>query len=108
MEKETTILKRWTDFLGGLRLDQIKRVHVNRFIESRLKKKVAPRTINLDVIGLRVVLKRAMSDGLIQRLPTEGLRPLKTSTKKRSLFTGADLDTLCKAAFETKKNKKTG
>ena len=108
VEKETTILNRGTDFLGGLRLDQIKRVHVNRFIESRLKENVSPRTINLDVIGLRVVLKRAMSDGLIQRLPTEGLRSLKTSTKKRSLFTGADLDTLCKAAFETKKNKKTG
>ena len=108
VEKEKTILKRWTDFLGGLRLDQIKRVHVNRFIESRLKENVSPRTINLDVIGLRVVLKRAMSDGLIQRLPTEGLRPLKTSTEKRSLFTAADLDTLCKAAFETKKNKKGG
>jgi integrase len=106
VEKEKTILNRWTEFLSGLRLDQIKPVHVNRFIESRLKKNVSSRTINLDVIGLRVVLKRAISDGLIQRLPTEGLRPLKTSTEKRSLFTAADLDVLCNAAFETKKNKK--
>src|SRR5437764_1097962 len=80
--------------------------HVNRIIESRLKENMSPRTINLDVIGLRVVLKRAMSDGLIQRLPTEGLRSLKTSTEKRALFTAADLDTLCKSAFESKKNKK--
>ena len=108
VEKEKMILKRWTNFLGGLRLDQIKRVHVNRFIESRLKENVSPRTINLDVIGLRVVFKRALSDGLIQRLPTEGLQPLKTSTQKRSLFTAADLDKLCKSAFETKKNKKGG
>jgi integrase len=105
VEKETTILNRWTGFLGGLRLDQIKRVHVNRFIESRLKKNVSPRTINLDVIALRVVLKRALSDGIIQRLPMEGLRPLKTSTHKRALFTATHLDTLCEAAFETKKNK---
>ncbi len=69
---------------------------------------MSPRTINLDVIVLRVVCKRALSDGLIQRLPTEGLRPLKTSTKKRSLFTTADLDKLCKTAFETKQNKKGG
>jgi integrase len=108
-EKQKTILGRWTDSIGQLRLDQIKRVHVNRFIESRLKEldragnpKVCARTINLDVIGLRVVLKRALSDGLIQRLPTEGLRPLKTSTPKRSLFTSADLDKLCAAAFQTK------
>jgi hypothetical protein len=32
--KEKTILDRWTDFLGDLRLDQIMRVHLNRFIES--------------------------------------------------------------------------
>jgi integrase len=107
--KERTILARWTEDIGNLRLDQIKRVHVNRFIESRLKEvdgegnpKVSARTINLDVIGLRVVLKRALSDGLIQRLPTEGLRPLKTSTPKRSLFTSADLDKLCNAAIGTR------
>jgi integrase len=106
VEKEKTILKRWTNFVGSLRIDQIKRVHVNRFIESRLKENLSPRTINLDVIGLRVVLKRALSDGLIQRLPTEGLQPFKTSTEKRPLFTAADLDKLCKSAFETKTNKK--
>jgi integrase len=105
VEKETVILNRWTEFLGQLRLDQVKRVHVNRFIEKRMKENVSPRTINLDVIGLRVVLKRALSDGIIQRLPTEGLRPLKTSTPKRPLFTTADLDKLCNAAFETRKDK---
>lgn len=112
VEKERTILGRWTDAIGQLRLDQIRRVHVNRFIEGRLKAvdkhgnpKVCARTINLDVIGLRVVLKRALSDGLIQRLPTEGLRPLKTTTVKRPLFATADLDRLCNAAFETKQDK---
>jgi integrase len=106
VEKEKTILNRWIEFLGSLRLDQIKPVHVNRFIESRMKENLSPRTINLDVIGLRVVLKRAISDGYIQRLPTEGLRPLKTSTTKRQLFTTTNLDVFCDAAFETKKNKK--
>jgi integrase len=106
VEKERTILDRWTKEIGQLRLDQIKRVHVNRFIEKRLKANMAPRTINLDVIGLRVLLKRALSDGIIQRLPTEGLRPLKTSTKQRSLFTSADLDKICMTAFETKQDEK--
>lgn len=105
IDKETCILGRWTEFLGQLRLDQIKRVHVNRFIEQRLKKNVSQRTINLDVIALRVVLKRALSDGIIQRLPTEGLRPLKTNTPKRQLLTTADLDRLCNAAFETRQGE---
>ena len=105
IQKEKAILARWTDYLGQLRIDQIKRVHVNRFIESRLKQQVSPRTINLDVIALRVVLKGALEDGLIQRLPTEGLRPLKTTTTKRPLFTSEDLKKICKAALGERKGK---
>lgn len=105
IQKEKAILARWTDFLGQLRVDQIKRVHVNRFIEKRLKDTVSPRTINLDVIALRVVLKRALEDGLMQRLPTEGLRPLKTTTRKRRLFTSADLEKVCAAALDVRKDE---
>jgi integrase len=104
IEKETAILARWVDTIGGLRLDQIKRVHVNRFIDARLRDGAAPRTINLDVIALRVLLKRALADGLIQRLPTEGLRPLKVNTPKRALFSASDLEKLCVAALATKEN----
>ena len=38
VEKKKTVLNRWTKFLSGLRLDQIKPVHLDRFIETRLKK----------------------------------------------------------------------
>ena len=100
IEKETAILARWADAIGQLRLDQIKRVHVNHFIEKRLKQDVSPRTINLDVIAFRVVMKQAVEDGLVQRLPTEGLRPLKTTTPKRQLFTTEDLEKICAAAHE--------
>jgi integrase len=105
IQKEKSILALWTEKLGQLRIDQIKRVHVNRFIEERLKSGVSPRTVNLNIIALRVVLKRAVEDGLIQRLPTEGLRPLKTNTGKRSLFTSDDLVQLCEAAHGERKGK---
>ena len=107
IQKERTTLAQWTEQIGSLRLDQIKRVHVNRFMEKRLKQNIAPRTVNLDVISLRNVLKRGVEDGYLQRLPTEGLRPLKVSTEKRPLFSSADLGALCRAAFE-KKNGKNG
>ncbi len=104
VDKERSILGLWTEHLGGLRVDQVKRVHVNRFVERRLKSGLSPRTANLDIIALRNVLKRAVDEGLIQRLPTEGLRPLKTSVRKRPLFGHAELEKLCVAAFETRKN----
>jgi len=105
VKKEEDTLKLWTKKIGFLRLDQIKRVHINRFIEARLEAKKNPRTVNLDVISLRQVLKRAIADGWIQRLPTEGLRPLKTKTVKRQLITPADLEKLCTTAFEAKSNE---
>jgi integrase len=105
VDKERSVLAKWTEHLGGLRLDQIKRLHVNRFIEKRMKAGMSPRTANLDIIALRNVLKRAVDDGIIQRLPTEGLRPMKTTVVKRPLFASAELERLCKAAFETRVNK---
>jgi integrase len=105
IQKERTTLAQWTEHIGNLRLSQIKRVHVNRFMEKRLKQNLAPRTVNLDVISLRNVLKRGIEDGYIQRLPTEGMRPLKTSTEKRQLFTTDNLDTFCSSAFGTRKDE---
>ena len=102
MQKEKAILARWTDYIGKLRLDQIKRVHVNRFIESRLKQNVSPRTINLDVIAMRVVFKRALEDGLIQRLPTEGCAAQNQHARNARLFTSDRFGKLCQRAFEHK------
>jgi integrase len=100
--KEDAILKRWSNEIGHLRLDQIRRLHVNQFISKRQKANASPRTINLDVITFRVLMKKALSDGLIQRLPTEGLQPLKTSAVERGLFTVADINNLCEAAHQTR------
>src|SRR4030095_13192687 len=49
-------------------------------------------------------MKRAMADGWVQRLPTEGLRPLKTKTVKRQLITIEEFETICKKAFGKKKD----
>ncbi|MGP8239580.1 MAG: tyrosine-type recombinase/integrase [Limisphaerales bacterium] len=104
VDKERSTLALWIEHLRGLRVDQVKRVHVNRFVERRLKAGLSPRTANLDIISLRNVLKRAVDEGLIQRLPTEGLRPLKTTVRKRPLFGTEELEKLCFAAFQTQKN----
>jgi len=103
--KDKSSLARWTEHLGpNLRVDQVKPVHINSFISKRLKAGWKPRTVNLDVISLRCALKHARKDGWIQRLPTDGLDPLQTTTPKRSLFTTADLDKLCAAAFEKRED----
>jgi integrase len=104
--KDESALARWVEHLGpNLRVDQIKPAHINAFKQKRLAIGLKNRTFNLDVISLRCCLKQAREDGWLQRLPTDGLQPLQTTTPKRPLFTTADLDKICNAAFEQRKNE---
>ena len=106
--KEDHTLQKWKKHLGGLRLDKIKPVHVSAFMRKRLLAGVCKRTVKLDIIALRNVLKRARDiDQHIRALPIPpGLnRELKSATPKRPLFTHEALEKLCAAAFDTKRNK---
>ena len=105
--KEKAILGRWTDdHRASCGLTRSSGVHVNRSSRRRLTAKAAPRTINLDVIALRVVLKRAFSDGHDPASADRGLATAQDQhTSNGSLFTTADLDKLCAAAFETKEEQ---
>ena len=104
ISKDTATLAGWTEHMGQMRLDQIKPAHVNGFIKKRLTTGSKPRTVNLDVISLRTCLKHARQDGWIQRLPTDGLKPLKVVTPKRPFFGVAQLDAICNAAVDTRRN----
>lgn len=103
---ERAILKQWRKHLKDIRLDQIRKALVNDFITKRLKAGRSPRTCNLDVIILRNVINRAIDDGLLPANPIAGLKPLKVTTQKRSLFNAADLDKIYEAIFQTRTNEK--
>jgi len=104
LERERTSLIRWMAALGHVRVDKITRPMIAAFIDGRMRDGLAPRSINVDVIALRNVLKRALNDGLLNALPTAGLKPLKVRTAKRPLLTPAQFDTLCAAARVCSKN----
>lgn len=104
LETETGHLKKWKEHLGETRLDRINRPMINDFIAKRQGEKKSGRTVNLAVTVLRNVLKRAIDDGWLVRLPTENLKPLKWVPKKRSLFSNSDIETICNKALEASKN----
>lgn len=97
-------LKQWVEHLGSTRLNRITRPMIHRFIEKRQAQGVTGRTINLAVIVLRNVLNRAVDEGWLKSLPTENLRPLKWSPRKKRLFRQEEIDRICQAALETSKN----
>jgi integrase len=98
LHREKSARRNWLKHLGEIRLNEITRAHLNGYMAARQGAGKKPRTVNLDMIALRNVLKRAIDDGLLKALPMENLRPLKVDQCKRSLLTPAQLKILYLAA----------
>jgi len=81
-------------------LNQIVKVHIRGFQELRQRKGSSARTVNIDLIVLRGLLKMALQEGFIQRLPMDGLRPLRHVAKKLMLVTFAEIQSVWLAAAQ--------
>lgn len=101
---ERQAIGRWVAHLGGIRLDKITPPVIHSYREKRLSKGTSARTVNLDTISLRNVLKFARDRELIERLPeTRQLR--QKPSPKRTLLTKEQFgDLLAAATEETTKN----
>jgi len=104
IQKEDATLRLWCQHIGQTRLHHINKAMINAFIAKRQGAGMSGRTVNLDVIALRNILKRAIDDGWLKSLPTENLRPLKWTAKKRELFSAKQIEDLCAGAIKDSKN----
>lgn len=103
--KEEGELREWERDIGEVPLNRIQPMHINKFRAKRLNAGVRPVTVNGNLVTLRNVLRLAKTEGLLKVLPTVDIEPLKGKPARRPLFTAADIDRLCAAAFETKTDK---
>ena len=91
LEKERCSLDRWKRHMGEARIDRITLGMTAALIDERLREGVSARTVNLDTIALRNVLKRAVKDGYLKDLPK--LRALKEAKPpKRGLMTPVEFE----------------
>jgi len=68
-DKDRAALGRWLAHIGNVQVHKITPALVIGFQEKRLAEGVSPRTVNLDLISLRGLLKRATAEGHIRELP---------------------------------------
>jgi len=111
---ERQAIARWKAHIGGVRIDKLSAPMIHSYREKRLalKSRKAPnngiseRTVNLDVIALRHVLRFAMDGALIDDLPK--IRALKPRPPgRRPLVTKEQFNRLLAAATEeTTKNSR--
>lgn len=100
IQKEGYALARWKEHLGEIRLDRITKAMVLDLRDKRQADGLKPRTLNLDVLMLRNLLNRALDEGWLKILPTEGIRPLRSVARRRPLVTLAEIEKIADAAFE--------
>jgi integrase len=100
METERHAINRLAEQFGSLHLNKIKRIHIDHFIAKRQAAGKTARTVNLEITVMRNVLNRAIDQQLISVLPTENLRPLKSTSVKRELTPAVDIEKLCTVAFQ--------
>jgi integrase len=106
VENERQAIARWRDFLGHVRIDRIATPAISAYVDKRLKggvfcgrklDAVSERTVNIDLMVLRNVLKAAIDDGHLRELPRIKLLD-EPPSPKRPLITPAEFNNLIKAA----------
>jgi integrase len=70
-------LRRWKVVFGHVRVDLITTAMIANQRDKRLLSGVSARTVNLDLIALRGVFRKALEDGLIARNPMAKLDKIK-------------------------------
>ena len=78
--------RHWDKLIGKLKLHQISKVDLLDFRAIKLEEGWAGRTVNLAFTVLGNVLSHAQDNGLIDTLPTTGLKSIRWKPKKRPLF----------------------
>jgi integrase len=103
---EREALARWCGHLGHVRIDRIATPTIAAFIDKRLKGgvfggrklgAVSERTVNLDLMRLRNILKTAIDDGYLRELPRIKMLD-EAPPQKRKLVTPAEFEQLLDAA----------
>jgi len=75
LENERQALNRWKAHLGDARIDRIEASDIAALRDKRLRAGAKPRTVNLDIIAIRNVLKAAIEDEYMLATPQKGLAP---------------------------------
>ncbi len=100
LENERQALDRWIRHLGDVRIDRIATPMIASFKDKRLRAGLSPRTVNLDQVALRNVLKRAVDDGYLREADLISLKLKKLKepeSPKRGLLTPAEFERLLAA-----------
>jgi integrase len=100
IHRERTCINSLVPVIGELRLRQINKAVVMRYMEGRKKQGLSGRSVNIEVVTLRNVMRHAIAEGLLTDLQIEGVEWLHHEAKKRRLVSAEEIDRVCQAGLE--------
>jgi len=106
IKSEIILLRRWESTLGQVQLSDISRAMIMQFRSTRVAAGWSGRTANLSVTVLNNLLNHAKDCGLIDELPTTGLKPVRWKPRKRRYFSHEEIERICEAAPGSSANGK--
>ncbi len=98
IHRERSCVNNLNGVIGGLRLRQINKAVVMRYMAARKQEEMSSRSINLEIVTLRNVLRHAIAEGLLPDLQIEGVVWLHQESKKRRLVSHEEIERICAAA----------
>lgn len=101
MDNEKSFLLQWEQFFGSdMPLDRIREQSIREFIRRELDRKLSNHSINLKVYALRSMLKMALSENKISKLPFVGIKKMKHVSEKKELPKIEDIEKYVSTAIE--------
>jgi integrase len=99
IHRERSCINNLIPVIGELRLRQITKAIVMRYMAARKTKGLSSRSINLEIVTLRNVLRHAIAEGLLSDLQIDGITWLHQESKRRRLVSHEEIERVCKAAL---------
>ena len=96
IHRERSCINNLNPVIGEMRLRQINKAVVMRYMAGRKTNGTSSRSINLEIVTLRNVLRHAVAEGLLPGLQIEGVEWLHQESKKRRLVSQAEIERVCK------------
>ena len=94
-------LRRLIDAFGAMRIDQLDRAAIERYIADRLDLGVRRASLHVEVQCLSSVLERQVERGQLERNPARGVRVGHDPARRDRTLSQAEVDALCAAAPAT-------
>src|SRR5437870_6057023 len=99
IHRERSCINNLKEHLGELRLRAITNAVVKDYMAKRKGQEMSARSINIEVITLRNILRHAVDEGYLPELQIDGVEWLHYEPKKRRLVSHEEIERICNTAI---------